>query len=504
MAEVRAAEMSDTADGYRTDIDYTYSYHSELNPLRLRLAFLNASLPVPTVTAACELGLGQGVSLGIHAAASAVRWHGTDINPGHVAFARSLADAAGASVDLHSDSFVDFSARDLPMFDYIGLHGVWSWISDGNRAAIVAFIRRRLRPGGVVYMGYNALPGWAAFSPLRHLLVEHANRAGSEGTPIAERIDEAIRFLDRLLAANPGFARDNPGTVESFKAMREDDRHYLAHEFFNRDWQPMHFATVARWLAPADVRYACSTDYADHIDAMGLSAAQRDVLADVADVGLRETVKDLIVNPRFRRDYWIKGAERLAASDRAEALRLERVVAVVRPLELPLKLRAALALSQTGPGEAAYGAVLETLSDGKVWSLGRIEQVLQPRGISLGQIAEAAILIASCDLIQAAQDEGVTAWVRPRTDRLNAHLIASAHTAGDVHALASPVTGGGIPVDRAQQLFLAEILAGKKRPDEWADAAAKVLRDEPLAGLVDRARTLADGELSTLRALQVV
>ncbi|MDP1906904.1 MAG: class I SAM-dependent methyltransferase, partial [Hyphomicrobium sp.] len=242
--------MNDSADGYRTDIDYTYSYHSELNPLRLRLAFLNAGLPAPPVAAACELGFGQGVSLGIHAAASAVRWHGTDINPAHAAFAQRLAAASGTEVDLRSDSFVDFSARDLPMFDYIGLHGVWSWISDGNRAAIVAFIRRRLKPGGVLYMGYNALPGWAAFSPLRHLLVEHANRAGSEGTPIAGRIDDAIRFSDRLLAANPGFARDNPGIVESFKVMREDDRHYLAHEFFNRDWQPMHFATVARWLAP--------------------------------------------------------------------------------------------------------------------------------------------------------------------------------------------------------------------------------------------------------------
>ncbi|MDP1837827.1 MAG: class I SAM-dependent methyltransferase [Reyranella sp.] len=496
--------MNDAADGYRTDIDYTYSYHSELNPLRLRLAFLSAGLPAPAVGTACELGFGQGVSLAIHAAASAVRWHGTDITPAHAGFAQNLAAAAGAEVGLHSDSFVDFSGRDLPMFDYIGLHGVWSWISDGNRDAIVAFIRRRLKPGGVVYMGYNALPGWAAFSPLRHLLVEHANRTGSEGTPIAERIDDAVGFLDRLLATNPAFARDNPGIVDSFKALREDDRHYLAHEFFNRDWQPMHFTTVTRWLAPADVGYACSTDFADHIDSMGLSAAQRSLLADVGDSGLRETVKDLIVNPRFRRDYWVKGTGQLSTTDRAEALRGERVVAVVRPLELPLKLRAALALGQTGPGEAAYGAVLEVLGDGKVRSLGQIEQVLQPKGISLSQIAEAAILIASCDLIQAAQDEQVTARVRPRTDRLNTHLIASARTVGDVHALASPVTGGGIAVGRTQQLFLAEIRAGKKRPDEWARAAAKVLPAEPLADLIDQARAFADGELPTLRALQVV
>lgn len=496
--------MTDSADGYRTDIDYIYSYYSELNPLRLRLALLNAGLKAPAVTTACELGFGQGVSLAIHATASAVHWHGTDINPAHAGFARALAAASGAEAGIHSDSFVDFSARDLPMFDYIGLHGVWSWISDGNRAEIVAFVRRRLKPGGVLYMGYNALPGWAAFSPLRHLLVEHANRAGSEGTPIAGRIDDAMAFADRLLAANPGFARDNPGVVDSFKTLNEEDRHYLAHEFFNRDWQPMHFTTVARRLAPADVSFACSTDFADHIDAMGLSATQRGLLADIGDAGLRETVRDLIVNQRFRRDYWIRGAERLSAADRTAALRRERVIAVTHQLELPLKLRAALALSQTGPGEAAYGSVLEILGDGKVRSLGQIEQALRPKAISLDQIAEAVILIASCGLIQAAQDDSVTALVRPRTDRLNAHLIERARTSDDVHNLASPVTGGGIHVSRKEQLFLAELRRGDTRPDEWARAAAKALPAEPLASLIDQARAFADGELPTLRALQVV
>ena len=493
--------MNDGADGYRTDIGYTYSYHGELNPLRLRLALLNAGLKVPMVATACELGFGQGVSLGIHAAASAVHWHGTDINPVHAGFARALAAASGAEAGLHSDSFVDFSGRDLPMFDYIGLHGVWSWISDGNRAQIVAFVQRRLRPGGVLYMGYNALPGWAAFSPLRHLLVEHANRTGSEGTPIAVRIGEAMNFSQRLLAANPGFARDNPGIVEFFKDLNEEDRRYLAHEFFNRDWQPMHFATVARWLAPADVSYACSTDFADHIDAMGLSATQRNLLAEVSDAGLRQTVRDLIANQRFRSDYWIKGAERLSAADRAEALRCERVIAVTRPLELPLKLRAALTLSQAGPGDVACGSVLEILGDGKIWSLGRIEQALRPRGISLGQVAEAVILIASCELIQAAQDDPVTALVRPRTDRLNAHLTDCARTSDDVHDLASPVTGGGIHVGRIQQLFLAARRRGKTQPEDWACEASKIVADE--GDLAERARTFADETLPTLLALQV-
>jgi hypothetical protein len=39
--------MSDWTAGYVADVGYTYGYYTELNPLRLRLAFLNAGLAFP-------------------------------------------------------------------------------------------------------------------------------------------------------------------------------------------------------------------------------------------------------------------------------------------------------------------------------------------------------------------------------------------------------------------------------------------------------------------------
>jgi len=53
--------MSDWTAGYVTDIGYTFGYYNELNPLRVRLAFLNAGLSIPEVGTACELGFGQGM-----------------------------------------------------------------------------------------------------------------------------------------------------------------------------------------------------------------------------------------------------------------------------------------------------------------------------------------------------------------------------------------------------------------------------------------------------------
>src|SRR5690606_20470454 len=136
------------------------------------------------------------------------------------------AATSGAKAKLFDDAFADFALRDdLPDFDYIGLHGIWSWISDENRAVIVEFIRRKLKVGGVLYISYNTLPGWAAFAPMRHLMTEHAELLGSEGRGIVNRIDGAIDFAEKMLATNPLFSRANPLVGERLTKMKELNRH---------------------------------------------------------------------------------------------------------------------------------------------------------------------------------------------------------------------------------------------------------------------------------------
>ena len=53
--------MTDWTSGYVADIGYTVGYYQELNPLRARLAFLNAGLIPPEHGVHCELGYGQGI-----------------------------------------------------------------------------------------------------------------------------------------------------------------------------------------------------------------------------------------------------------------------------------------------------------------------------------------------------------------------------------------------------------------------------------------------------------
>ena len=162
---------------------------------------------------ACELGMGQGVSVNMHATASSTSWCATDFNPSQTAFAQDLANASGVGAQgtrLYDEAFADFCHRtDLPDFSFIGIHGIWSWISDSNHAVLVDFVRRKLRVGGVLYISYNTQPGWAAMVPMRDLLNEHAHVMGVPGKGIASRIDASLAFADQLMACNPRYAQAN-------------------------------------------------------------------------------------------------------------------------------------------------------------------------------------------------------------------------------------------------------------------------------------------------------
>ena len=92
----------------------------------------------------------------------------------------------------------------LPDFDIICMHGVYSWISAQHRQTIVAFIRRRLKPGGLVYISYDAMPGWAGIAPLRRVLVQHAVASGAL-SEIAS--DHALAFADKLKELGAQFYR---------------------------------------------------------------------------------------------------------------------------------------------------------------------------------------------------------------------------------------------------------------------------------------------------------
>ncbi len=509
--------MSDWAEGYITDIGYTYGYYNELNPQRIKLAFLNAGLQAPKIETACELGFGQGLSLNIHAAATTIKWRGNDFNPSQVAFAQDLKNAAGSDLLVFDDSFQEYANRsDLPEFDFIGLHGIWSWINDENRHALAGFIRRKLKVGGVLYISYNALPGWSAFMPIRHLLTEHASRLSADASGVVAKVDSALEFAERLVAGKSAYIRANPAVADRLSKLKQQGRHYLAHEYFNRDWKPFYFSEIASQLSSAKLDFACSAHYLDGIPALNLTSQQQLDLSTIQDKVFQETYRDYLVNQGFRRDYWVKGARRLSVLEQTEQARAMKLILATAKQDVSLEITGPIGKSNMAP--EIYNPILTFLSDHKIHTIGEIETHVSPAGVKINQILQAITILAGSGHIHLATEE-VCTRMREQTINLNARLIQKSIHSDDIAYLASPVTGGGIPVSRFEQLFLIAIGKGKPDPDDWAqycwdilnsqgqkilkDGKALATADENLRELKLRAKTFIEKQLPILRSLEI-
>ncbi|MDP1787573.1 class I SAM-dependent methyltransferase [Nitrosomonas sp.] len=511
--------MSNWTAGYVADIGYTYGYYTELNPQRLKLPFLASGQVFPEVKTACELGFGQGLSIAIHAAASQITWYGTDFNPAQASFAREIIAAAGVDASVFDESFKEFCLRpDLPEFDYIGLHGIWSWINDQNRRVITDFLRRKLKIGGVLYISYNTQPGWAPMVPMRELLSSHIDVMGASGQGIVNRIDAALDFAERLFASEPLYTKINTQVVERVKRMKEQNRHYLAHEYFNQDWHPMSFNRLSEWLSAAKLDFTCSAHYTDHVDAVNLSSDQQVLLQELSDVTFRQSVRDFMCNTQFRRDYWVKGGRQLGAFERGEQLRAQRVMLTAEGASVEFKVGGAR--GEATLNENVYRPILNLLADYKPRSLGQIEHEMKNEGLVFAQVLQAVMILAGKGDLGFVQEDTIINKAKRITDKLNLNLLNKSRSSNDIAYLASPITGGGISVNRFQQLFLLARNQGSRHPEEWAKFVWQHLeimnqrltkegknlstREENIAELTHQAIEFSEKRLPILKALQIV
>jgi hypothetical protein len=353
---------------------------------------------------------------------------------------------------------------------------------------------------------------------MRDLLTEHAEVMGVPGQGISARIGGALEFVEKLIGTNPLFTRVNTTVGERFSKLKEQNYHYLAHEYFNQDWLPMPFAKMASWLATAKLNYACSANYLDTIAVINLSPEQQGLLAQIPDKMFVQTVRDFMVNQQFRKDYWIKGARSLTPLEQAEAIRAQKVILITSTDNVLLKINGNV--GEVNLQKAVYGPILDALSDYQAKTLGELEQLLRNKGVNFAQIVQAAIILCGTHAIAPAQDSSEIAKAKKSTEKLNRAIMVKSRSTNELGYLASPVIGGGVTVGRFEQLSCLAITEGKKKPEEWAQFVwniltaqgqellkdGKVLKtpEENLAELNMQANDFAQKQLPILKALQVI
>ena len=276
-----------------------------------------------------------------------------------------------------------------------------------------------------------------------------------------------------MVATDPQYLKGNTRAITKLEHLKREDRGYLAHEYFNKDWEPMYFSDMAEWLKPAMLSYACSANYIDHLDVANITSQQKEHLASITHPIYRETMRDIMTNQQFRKDYWVKGARKFTKNERLDSVKNIRVVLT--------KKANAISLGATGSrgkvdfSEKLYRRVLTEIEVLKSPTLGELEITLKKDGIELAKIFEVTIALSGTGALCSAQEPEVTKSAQKATDKLNNYLIEKAVTGSTVNFLASPVIGGGIGIDRFHQLFISAIKNGYRSPEQLAEFVWNVM-----------------------------
>src|ERR1700719_1030035 len=304
--------------GYGADIPYLRDFKPMLAPAWLDHVALVAGIEPPARRnglAWCDLGCGQGVTAAILAAThpSGV-FHGIDAMPAHIDHARRLAAAAAIpNLQLHAVDFAAASGLELPQFDYIVAHGVYTWIGPETQCAVRRFIDRRLKPGGLVYLSYNAMPGCACDLPFQSLLREFAPKF--RGDDIG-RLTAAAQ-LARTLAGAGVASLARSFIVKELQERPEDyPPAYLVHDFIPPAGRPLSVPEVRKNMATIGLEPVGSTTLSENFDWMVLDEGARQTLKAIADRDARELVRDYYLEQRFRCDVFSRGNRQLGAGER--------------------------------------------------------------------------------------------------------------------------------------------------------------------------------------------
>ncbi|OED50164.1 methyltransferase type 11 [Rhodobacteraceae bacterium (ex Bugula neritina AB1)] len=468
--------MTNWTSGYVAGIDYTYDFHRQLTPSLLGFTAtrqgLRHGLDGDQLTY-CELGCGQGFSANLLAAANPhIEFHAMDFSPSHIAGARELAqEAALDNIRFHERSFEDFGETSgLPAaFDIIALHGVYSWVSQENRQHILNFISDRLKPGGLVYVSCNTQPGWAASVPLRRILTSRAEQG--RGT-LPERISEAMGFARRLAGAGGGYFGKNPAAAARLDHLASMPDNYTAHEYFNKDWTPFFFEDLAAELGSAKLSFAGSVSLLDNLDCVRFTPQQQALLDEEGDPVRREGLRDVLLDEHFRSDVFVKGGR--AHTPRGEVgAWFAATLALTRPYS-----GGVLKFHHRGQGlpldQTEYAPVLQALAQGPATVRSLLDQGAFGT-MQWGDITRMLTVLAGVGQIAPALPLDGLESRAAACRAFNLAICKRAEESDVLRHLASPVTGGGVELDRFEQLFLLARSKGLETSAEWADLAWRIL-----------------------------
>ena len=229
---------------------------------------------------------------------------GVDLSGVQVAQGKARIGRLGlGNIELRHQSITDVGETD-GLFDFIICHGVYSWVPEHVRHAILRVCKERLAPDGVAYVSYNVLPGWRQKQALRDALLLYT---GGPGAPDgARRARDMMAFLETTTQAGTQYGQMLRGEVARLAGLGDD---YLTHEYLEDENAPCTFTEFANAAAAQGLAYMAEAELSTMLpETVDASAAAR--MREIASNQLlaTEQVIDLVTGRTFRQTMLVHAA----------------------------------------------------------------------------------------------------------------------------------------------------------------------------------------------------
>ncbi len=253
----------------------------------------------PDAARVLELGCGAGGNfLPMAATLPAGRFTGVDLSERQIEGAETAARAGALdNVEfLAGDALALLKGQVGQSYDYIVLHGLYSWVPLDVQAALLPLCRRLLAPNGMVYISYNTYPGWHGRGLVRDLM----QRAGANMAEPAARVLAARQALDNMI---PALAQADDAYAkllaeESLRVADLDDG-FLLHDLLEAENHPLYVDEFLARAEGAGLQFLSEANVAASREE-NFSPAARRQLAAIDDAVPREQRIDFILNRSFR------------------------------------------------------------------------------------------------------------------------------------------------------------------------------------------------------------
>lgn len=275
-----------------------------------------------------ELGCSDGANLlSMAVTLPASEFVGVDLSGEAVARGQAMIGALRLhNIVLRQADLVEL-ASDYGRFDYILVHGLYSWVRREVRDQILAICQGSLAPQGIAYISYNTLPGCHRRLMLREMMLFH-NRDFKDPR---QRIQQAMTLTKLLANAEREAGAYAAALREEFERISKGSPEVLYHDELGEVYEPVYFHQFIEHAGRYDLQFLCEAEFPE-MQPKALTPSAREVLEKLSDdILLKEQYLDFMRGRSFRRTLLCHREAKLEHSTLPERVRPLFVSCIAAP-----------------------------------------------------------------------------------------------------------------------------------------------------------------------------